>query len=244
MEKDLDIQIGKKFIYGKLRGKLKDKLIIFVHGYRETRDEHIFYNGARYFEMKGMPTYRFNLYGYHEDEDRIGEIGFSDYSEKLKNIIQCFTDAGVKSIALVGHSFGGIAILNLRDIKYSASIFWETSFAPFQNIDDDLKQALFDRKTKQYLYLKTGILIPKKFVEEGRKLKGNRLVKSIKSSTLFVYGSNTVLKNASAAMMFKNSGANKKELRLIKGAGHNFHENDTALELFEVTYKFLKKIKF
>ena len=57
MEEEIKIPLkNKKYIYGILRGSLKNSLIIFVHGFTGHKNEHQFFNGARFLKkMDSLP---------------------------------------------------------------------------------------------------------------------------------------------------------------------------------------------
>ena len=64
MEKEIKIKTqDKHLIYGTLNFKVKsDELIIFVHGLTGNKNEHIFFNGSKFFNSNGYDTFRFDLY--------------------------------------------------------------------------------------------------------------------------------------------------------------------------------------
>ncbi len=72
MEQELRIKIpGTKLkIHGFLRGKKSAPLVVFVHGLTGNMNEHLFFNGARWFEKKGFATFRFNLYDWEKGREK------------------------------------------------------------------------------------------------------------------------------------------------------------------------------
>ena len=51
MEEEIKIPLeDKKYLYGILRGHLNKPLVVFVHGFTGYKNEHQFFNAARFFE--------------------------------------------------------------------------------------------------------------------------------------------------------------------------------------------------
>src|SRR3989344_1336712 len=112
MEKQLKIKTpDKKVIYGTLRGSLDKPLVIFVHGFTGFKDEHQFFNGARFFEKRGFSSFRFNLYHWEKGARKLEDCTLSLHGEDLDQVVEYFRKKGVKKIFAVGHSFGGLTVL-------------------------------------------------------------------------------------------------------------------------------------
>ena len=101
MEKQIKIPIAnKKYIYGTLRGSLKNPLLVFVHGFTGYKDEHIFFNGARFFEKKGFSTFRFDLYNWNKDARKLEDCTLSLHGEDLDTVIKYLRKKRVGKIVL------------------------------------------------------------------------------------------------------------------------------------------------
>ena len=117
MEKQIKIPIAnKKYIYGTLRGSLKNPLLVFVHGFTGYKDEHIFFNGARFFEKKGFSTFRFDLYNWNKDARKLEECTLSLHGEDLDTVVKYLRKKGANKIFVAGHSFGGVTVLLSKKI--------------------------------------------------------------------------------------------------------------------------------
>src|SRR3989304_3753719 len=112
METQLKIKTpDKHIIYGTLRpAKRKSStLLIFVHGLAGHQDEHIFYNGARYFSEKGINTFRFDLYTGEKGGRILTKCGISTHAKDLDTVVKHFRKK-FKEIFVAGHSLGGLTI--------------------------------------------------------------------------------------------------------------------------------------
>src|SRR4030042_2347055 len=114
MEENLKIPLSDdKFIYGTFRGPLTNPLIIFAHGFTGDKDEHIFFNGSRFFEKNNISSFRFNFYGEQEDSRQLNECDISNHISDLETVIEYFKNK-TPQIFVVAHSFGGLITLLSR----------------------------------------------------------------------------------------------------------------------------------
>jgi hypothetical protein len=131
MEDIIKISLSNhKFIYGVLRKtECTEHLVIFVHGLTGHKNEHIFFNGCKYFSLNGYDSFRFDLYSHLHDVRHFNETTLKIHSNDLSDIIKYFHPKYAK-IFLVGHSLGCPIIL-LSDLsKVAAMIFWEPAQQP------------------------------------------------------------------------------------------------------------------
>lgn len=239
MEKEIKIPIGsKKYIYGTLRGSLKNPLVIFVHGFTGYRNEHQFFNGARFFEKKGYSSFRFNLYDWKKDTRKLEECTLSLHGEDLDTVVDYFRSNSVKKIFVVGHSFGGVSVLLSKKKGFDAAVLWDSSG------DKDVKlKAKYIKELDKYYYegeSAYGFTISKEMYEENNnKLKPSELVKEIHVPIKIIAAGSGVLINE--GKQFLQNANNPKSFAIIPGATHCFDEDGAEEMLFEETYQFLKK---
>lgn len=231
MEKELKISVGNnKFTYGILRGSLKNPLIIFVHGFTGHKNEHQFFNAARFFE-KGFSSFRFDLYSWKEDARKLWECTLTLHAKDLDSVIKYFREKGVKEIIVVGHSFGGLTILLSKNKDFNKAILWDPSHNPDAVTESEYVKDLD-------LYYKTwdtsfGFTLGKEMYEENKKLKPFELIAQL--------GKPVKIINAGAGELIEggkeyfNSAKEPKALAVIPGATHCFDEYGTEEKLFEET---------
>ena len=240
MEKELEIKTSdKKFIYGTLLSATKKSksLIIFVHGFTGHQNEHIFFNGANFFIEKGFDTFRFNLYAGGKKSRHFRDTKISLHGKDVTTVIKNFRKSYQK-IYLVGHSYGGTALLFTDQSLVDGFIFWDASYITSK---DTLEVIKYNRSLKAYI-LDWGIeiVVGKGFIEELKKFPDcGKLIKQIYKPVLFI----TADKGGSKVGRKYFSKANKpKKLLNIKGANHNFDNWNDEQKLFKETYLWLKSI--
>lgn len=148
MEQAIKIPLeNKKHIYGILRGSLSNPLVIFVHGFTGHKDEHQFFNGARFFEKNNFSSFRFDLYNWHKDARKLEDCTLSLHGQDLDTVVEYFKDKGVKKIFVIGHSFGGVSVLLSKKRSFDALVFWDSS----ADKDVSLKARYVKELDKYYL---------------------------------------------------------------------------------------------
>lgn len=230
MEENLKIPLGNnKFAYGILFGKLKKPLIIFVHGFTGNKNEHIFFNGARFFEKNRLASFRFDLYSDKNDARKLNDAPLSQNAEDLDEVIKFFEKKGINKTYVIGHSFGGVTVLMSKKQKFTKAVLWDPSGKPYKLTNE----AKFIKELDLYFYDKWGVsvTIGKEMVEENRKINTRDLLRKIKVPTKIILAGESELKK-----FWKN----EKNVSIIPGADHNFNSYGTEEKLFTETLNFLR----
>lgn len=231
MEEQIKIPLSNnKYTYGVLQGNLKNPLIIFVHGFTGYRDEHIFFNGAKYFIRNNISSFRFNLYGEEVDSRKLNETPLSINADDLDSVISYFKDKGVKEIIIVGHSYGALAILLSKKQGFDKVVLWEPSNNP-NSITDD---AVYLKEKQLYYYNKWGVAftIGKEMFEENKTIEPLKLFKLLKIPVKIILAGNGELKDYWSDELESSV--------IIQGATHNFDEYGVEEKLFNETLKWVK----
>lgn len=224
----------KKIIYGTLRGRLKESLIIFVHGLISTKEEHQFYNGARFFEKNGLSSYRFNLYDWRESARSLEECTLSLHAKDLDTVISHFRGKGVKNFYLVGHSAGGLVVLLSKE-RVGKAVLWDCTFDPGDITDDAVYVKELGMYYFQYAY---GTTIGKKMYEENKNINAIDLVKNVDFPIKFINAGAGVLVEGGKKMY--EVADEPKERVVIEGADHSFDKNGVEEKLFEETLRWFR----
>src|SRR3989344_7213909 len=237
MEKQIKIPIAnKKYIYGKLRGSLKNPLIVFVHGFTGHKDNHIFFNGARFFEKHSFSSFRFNLYHWTKDSRKLEDCMLSLHAQDLDTVVRYFRKKGVKKIFVAGHSFGGLTILLSKAKDFNAAVLWDPSDNPAEvTIAKYIKELDRYYVTEEGYY---GFTISKAMYEENKKFKPFELIKKFKIPVkIILAGSGILIKGGKKYFQLAND---PKAFAMIPKATHTFNEEGTEEKLFQETYNWLK----
>lgn len=239
METQIKIPIeGNKNIYGVLRGSIKSPLIIFVHGFSGYKDEHIFFNGARFFEKKGFSTFRFDLYNWNKDARKLEECTLTLHGQDLDKVVEYFRNKGVKKIFVAGHSFGGITVLLSHKKDFDAAVLWDSAG------DRDVRlNARYIKELDKYYFEEGayGFTISKAMYEENtEKLKPTKLIQSMQMPIkVIVAGAGIMVEEGKKLFQSANE---PKGFVIIPNAGHTFDEDGSEEKLFAETLNWFNKL--
>ncbi|TSC69469.1 MAG: Uncharacterized protein G01um101456_150 [Parcubacteria group bacterium Gr01-1014_56] len=240
MEKFLKIKTpDKHLIYGTLElpKKPSSTLVIFVHGLTGHSNEHIFYNGARFFEKKGIASFRFDLYTDALHARMLQDCSISTHAQDLNIVIKYFRKK-YKKIFVVGHSLGGITILLSDSSVIDGVILWDGTYSLKGRNRTDL---VYEKRINAYLAT-WGVqhVMSKEMYNEWMNFpRPKDAVKKItKPFKVIVAGKGHLIKTGKEYYKYAEV---PKEFSVIKSAYHTFDEGDTEKELFNETYSFVRK---
>jgi esterase/lipase len=240
METDIKIKTpDKKLIYGTLCNaeKKSDTLVIFVHGFTGHQNEHIFFNGARFFFENGFDSFRFNLYSGGKNSRNFREVTISKHGEDISTIVKYFCKK-YKNIFVVGHSYGGTSLLFVDQVNVSGFVFWDASYITAKDSSEQIK---YNKGLDAHI-LDWGmeIIVGKKFITELKKFPDcGDLISKINVPVKFITANEKG--NSKAGKKYFASANTPKELVNIDGASHNFDRFSDEQRLFDETLKFIKK---
>lgn len=239
MEKEIiiDTPDGHK-IYGFLSTPKEkpDKLVIFVHGFTGNCNEHIFFNGAKYLRGEGIANFRFDLYNWQKGGRTFTDCDIQTHVDDLKTVVEYFKNK-FKKIYLIGHSLGGIVVLQ-AGLDVDGIVLWDPSHAASFIGEDDYE---YNEGLGAYL-LKWGVV----FVV-GKKMHDDKLqytapeilMAGIKCPIKIICAGNGVLKEG--GKNYYSLAKEPKELVIIEGAGHTFDEDGVEEKLFAETAEWVDR---
>lgn len=228
-----------KIIHGTLAGASHSKkLIIFVHGLTDHQNNHLYYNGRKFFSRNGISTFSFDLYSWEKDARKFKDCTLRTHAQDVHTILQYFKEQ-FSQIYLVGHSLGCPTILLSQHTAVKAIIFWDPSyeFERFMNeitrFDSALGVHLLDGAyevvVRDPLYQSLTTEFPDCF----------KLVNNLKKPLHILAAGNGFL--VDGAQRYYQSANEPKKLTIIAGATHGFDEEGTEEELFQETLAWLQR---
>lgn len=228
----------KNNIYGVLDYKTKkDKLIIFVHGLTGHKNEHQFYNAAKYFATKGFVVFRFDLYSGEKGGRKLDDCTIDTHINDLNNVIKYFITK-YQVIYLVGHSLGGPVILQANLKPITKIVLWDPS-VNLAKEDEDEQWYYFNKKINAYIAnWGTSFLLNKKLVEEWNSFDYQQWFKNCNIPLKVICAGQSTLKNTWKKIIKNFKPINK--LSIIKGASHTFDEAGVEEILFKETLVWFK----
>lgn len=242
MEKEAKIKIsGGKFLYGTLgiASKTADALIVFIHGFTGHQNEHIFFNGSKFFTEKEFDTFRFNLYGGEQKGSRhFRDVKISLHGEDITTVVKYFRKKYQK-IFIIGHSYGGTSLLFTDQSIINGFVFWDASYIDWGKSDkEDLG---YNKNLNAYVYdFGLEYMVGKGFIDELKNFPDcGKLIKQIHKPVLFIVSGRKG--NAKAGKRYFNKANNPKKIINIKHADHCFDNWKDEELLFKGTYDWLKQ---
>lgn len=240
MEQELKIKTSDgKIIYGILRGSLKKPLIVLVHGLGSTIIEALEYNASRYFEKHGFSTFLISLYSWNKGHRKMVDSTLATHGKDIDTAIRFLRKRGAKKIFIIGHSYGAPSILYSKDQDFKAAVFWDgTILSP--------KSPLHWGKTRYVRAVKGRVLdwgfsivLGEKMYQESLDVNSEELIKGMSVPIKFVCAGKGILVKKTKKLFGKIK--NSKEFAVIKGASHNFEEDEKQEQLYRETVSWFKK---
>lgn len=232
----IPIPDSKLNIYGKQYGNLDKPVILFVHGLTGHMDEHLFYNGARYFHKEGFSSVRFDLYGFQDDARNLIDCTLQIHGQDINTIQFYLKDKGAETIFAVGHSYGGPSILFSDQDFLKGAAFWDSvSNFSFTGESDHIVEIDAYR-------LQWGVdhLIGKGMYEEAEKLSWDEVIQKAKVPLKLIAAGNNEWVAEHERIHKSMKGENS--LVTIDGATHTFSEEGVAEKLFDETISWLQEL--
>lgn len=238
MQKNIKIKTkDNRCIYGVLdRKNDKDsKLIIFVHGFTGSMNEHQYFNAAPFFNDKGFATFRFNLYGRESDTRKTSNVSLMDHINDTKDVIDHFS-SDFKEIYLVGHSLGATVVSMIDKSKVKKIVLWDPAAGLSSPEDNgmrwikELNAYLCDRRVE--------CLFSKELIEQWMEATVEKQVSSFKVPTKIIFAGN--YNKYSQWKDHLKSIRVETDHVIISGASHGFTEEGKNMELYKETYNWLK----
>jgi len=235
MEKRIKTLDGKT-IYGTYTHASDKILIIFVHGLTGHQNEHIFYNGAKFFTAQGYSTFRFDLYGGGNNARSIRDASLALHTKDLDTVVRYFSKK-FKSIILIGHSFGGPTILRADLRRVSAIMLWDPSEKNSEK--GFLKSVKYEKSIGCYAgKWNFEPLMSKQQVRDITHLPSAKVLVSGIHRPICIIAAGKGTLTQGCKEYFRHANPPKK-LIVIGGATHCFDEEGTEKELFRQTLRFL-----
>lgn len=232
----------KKKIYatiGHPTGKPKG-MVVFVHGLASTALWPTMLLGSWYFRKKGYAYCRVNLYYWKPKARTLMTSDLLQHAKDTDTVVAYLKRRGFKNIFAVGHSFGGLTLLQAKTSAFSAMSFWDMSsfisFPPkFWFRKDKASGATYTRGSYELLMSKRYLKGITQFPDELK------LISKIKVPCQICYAAGEGAMLVESSKRYYAHLSADKELVAIPHASHSFTEEGIAEKLFSKTEKWFKK---
>lgn len=230
-------------IYGVLRGDYEHPLIVLCHGYGGWMNEMLLYNAARYFEKKGFSTLRLGLYGGGERSRDISKSDVMTHASDIDDVVSFLTKKGTAWVALVGHSFSGMAIVYSRKQAFNAAALWDPTHTDayedpkaIQSVEDDF--IYVDKLTAYVSGMGSGYVYAKTVFDNDYP-KSREMSSKFKVRTCVLNASWSKEQQRLGKAYVDDISAETKQI-IIPGSSHPFTEDGAAEKLFAATAEYFK----
>ena len=235
-------------LYGVLhlpRSKAKPPAVIIAHGFTDdkTGDNRLFVKFARAAVKRGFAVLRFDFAGSGDSEGDFSRVTVGSEIADLKCAVDFLCASGLidkRRLSLIGYSLGGaVAVIEAsRDQRIRSVIGWAPVARPLQTFKRVLGARSFLRaKTETLIACSNGdkqFFLRKEFFASVAKCDPASMIGKISyRPILIIQGSeDKKVLPEDAGFLFRRAGE-PREIRFIKGSGHNFAYFED--ELFGVT---------
>ncbi len=223
------------FIHGVLNQiSPSNVLLIFVHGLTGEKENHLYYNGARYFPAHDVHTFRFDLFSNGEKGRTLSDCSISGFAADLNDVVDYFAD-DYGEIHVVGHSIGGCAVMNSNTAYITSLVLWDTALSTPTTTDS--KFAYNEHFDKYIAHLKIEYFLSKQLIEE-RSHQDEQVVAKVKCPMKLIFAGNNVAQNSWESR--KSSINVHHQIVTIEGAGHGFNEYGVDAPLLLETLQWIQ----
>jgi pimeloyl-ACP methyl ester carboxylesterase len=236
LEQYFEIETDDNFlIYGVLNSEIKsDRLLIFVHGLTGEKENHLYYNGARFFPALGIDTVRFDLFSNHKRGRSLTHCAISTFADDLTRVIQNFHN-DYAEIHIVGHSIGGCAAMNADLSQVTSLVLWDCSL--YVQGQDDSHFAYSEYFDCYIAHLKIEYFLSRQLINERRQQNEQVVAKVTRPIKLIFAGNSKVHQSWATAL---SSITVNHAVTSIEGASHGFNEYGVDKPLFEETLQWVQ----
>jgi dienelactone hydrolase len=244
MEKQLKIKTKDgHIVYGTLTAAKRKSaaLVIFVHGLAGNRNEHIFFNGAKYFSQQGYNVFRFDLYSEERLGRTLSNTNLADHVSDLE-AVYAYLRKTYKKVFIVGHDLGSLIALTAELPKVNGLALWEPVYR--KHLEELTDRIRFEARLNGYV-LSQGVeyVMGKEMYEEIKNVPAPKdlMLPLAKTPVKIIAAAKGNL--VKAAKEYFKFAKRPKAFALIKNATHCFDEEGAEELLFKETYKFIKKYR-
>ena len=216
-------------IYAKQYGALEGTVAVFVHGLSGHMEEHLFYNGARYFYEHGIASLRFNLYDWHDDARKLIDCTLRTHADDLNTVLGYLNDQNTASVSAIGHSYGGPTILLANQEMLDTIVLWDPSHGDVFG-DDENEVTFVPALNAYHVNWGTSFLIGTKMREMEKELPWNSLTEKITAPLQVISAGRGEL--IEQGKRYAELASGPREHITLDGASHNFDEEGVAEMLY------------
>lgn len=230
-------------IYGVVNKAIADKparkLLVLAHGLTGHYSEYIFMMARDFFTARGYDVVRFDFYSSEPKARSLRDCLLQTHIQDLEQVLAHFRE-GYDSVFVAGHSYGGMTTL-VANPDVNAISLWDSSLYPYREYWE--REARYLPELDCYaLYTGINALVGKAMVEESCRYdleKMRNVAEALKPPAQIIAAAEHV-KRPGQKQVF-DMLPDPKDYTEVKGAHHDFCENDTAQILMNKTWEWFER---
>lgn len=235
----IPIDEGELEVRGTLRGSYDSPFAILAPGLGGWMHDLLLFNASRYFEQQGISTLRVSFYGDDERQRSIGNFDVKVNADDIDAVVDYVRRHGATWVCVIGHSYGGMAIVYSQEQAFDAAVLWDASHT--DGYDEwRAKESL----EKDFIYIAE--------LDSYVSANGPGYVLSRKVFESYAPGSTAMARNFAVDTLVVNAGKSGDAMLrfgedyassifadtrhvVIDGASHPFTEDGAMEKLFDIT---------
>ncbi len=250
MHKNINFKSNKGYLLrGVLhipKGKGPFPAVIVQHGFRVSHETNLITTICESLEKAGFIALRFSFSGHKPSGGTYKEVLVNQFLKDEEQAIQFLLKqpkVNKTRIGMVGHSLGAFTALICGNIL-GASLRSIVSVASLYDVKQVIDGYYRDKKIeiagKDYYFI-SGFKVTKKHFQDRRYLQKKFLIRDIHSPTLIIHGDQDKRVQVKDGYTIYKLLTCPKELKILKGADHNFKQDKHAAQVVALTVKWFKK---
>lgn len=238
-ERVIDVPISDgKVASCHLMGQISGRLIVLAHGLASSSDRTLSFSLAAALRHSGYSILRINFYGAKPHHRDLADSTIHTHTADLDAVVNWAGQQGAQHISVIGHSFGGLAILmSLR--QFNDAILLDPSHPKVSPFHGSRWLPELDR----FVYSSKGhdVLVRRELIDSFENLKPHEYTKDYAVPSLIITAGNGPLVKQHAEYMSLLSKSGLIEQAVIPGADHPFSSPDARHQLIETILKRLEQ---
>ncbi|MDP2593498.1 MAG: hypothetical protein Q8P52_02520 [bacterium] len=229
-----------KTIYGTLTKPVSSQphVVIFSHGFSGHQNEHIFFNGARFFMKHNFSSFRFDYYSDNDGAREMKDADMDTHRMDLRAVTARFKN-DFKKIFFVGHSIGAQVIVRENPKEAAALALWDPSREP-KDLVADLEY--LPDISSYVMRWNTEFLVSERMAENYKAQPPiPEVMEKVETPVKIIAAGKAYGEKAEELYFDSNLEKQNREFVSVEGANHTFDAWGTEEKLFEETYVWFKK---
>lgn len=208
-------------------------LVIICHGFTAEKNYPPAKTLADYLEQAGIASIRFDFNGHGESQGRFQDMTVLNEIEDAKHVYEYARDMrGVTSVAIAGHSQGGVVASMLAGQLGAENIKALALMAPAAVLRDDaIRGNLFGTSfnsydnVPEYVEIFGGHKVGRDYIKTSRDLPIYETAANYEGPVYLIHGTNDVIVPYTYSLRYQEIYNGGAQIELLPGFNHSFTQD-------------------